>query len=63
MLQARMNIQLKVEHVMGDKNPTADALSRLHMSKYNLCIEQLLELKYEQYHVHMDQFHLDFNTL
>ena len=38
MLQAKMNIQLKVEHVMGEKNPTADALSRVHMAKCSVCM-------------------------
>ena len=41
MLQAVWGIELKVVHVMGECNPVADALSRVHMSKCFDCITEL----------------------
>ena len=41
MLQAVWSIELKVVHVMGECNPVADALSRVHMSKCFDCINEL----------------------
>ena len=51
MLQAKMNIQLRVLHVMGEANPIANALSRVHMSKCEECIEELCSKGYEQFRV------------
>ena len=42
MIQACHNIQLVVEHVMGESNPVADALSRVHMAKSTVCKRMLL---------------------
>ena len=42
MVQAICNIQLIVKHVMGESNPVADALSRVHMVKSVQCKTALL---------------------
>ena len=46
MLQALWSIELKILHIMGECNPVADALSRVHMSKCYDCIEDLREQGY-----------------
>ena len=59
MLQAKMNIQLKVLHFRGEANPIAEALSRVHMSKCEECINELCRIGYEQFKVTNEQ--LDLN--
>ena len=63
MLQAKLNIQLKVLHVRGEANPIADALSRVHMRKSDDCINALLDRGYEESMVDIRQFHLDNKNL
>ena len=41
MTQAKYNIQLEVRHVMGEQNPIADALSRVHQDKCYQCMRHL----------------------
>ena len=41
MIQAKFNIQLKVLYILGENNPIADSLSRVHMGKCHECVRQL----------------------
>ena len=50
-VMAKFNVHLEVKHVMGVKNPTADALSRVHMLKSTECVQSLLSKGYKQYHI------------
>ena len=59
MVQARLNVQLTVRHVMGNCNPLADALSRIHMSKSGDCIDSLLSKGYKQYTVDYKHYYVD----
>ena len=61
MIQARCNIQLKVVHVLGENNPIADSLSRVHMGKCNDCIEQLKSKGYVALQVGRHHFNIDRN--
>ena len=47
-VMARLNIHLEVKHVMGQKNPIADGLSRVHMEKSAESIQDLEGKGYEQ---------------
>ena len=48
---AKYNIHLEVKHVMGEKNPIADALSRVHMQKSAEYMHNLLLEGYRQCHI------------
>ena len=63
MLQARVNVQLRVLHIMGEDNPIADCLSRVHMSKCYQCINELQSKKVEQMEVTLAHFALDVTNL
>ena len=47
-LMAKFNVHLEVKHVMGEKNPIADALSRVHMVKSVTCVNELRQKGYAQ---------------
>ena len=47
-VMATKNIHLEVKHIMGENNPIADALSRVHMGKSVECIENLRGKGYVQ---------------
>ena len=50
-IMAHFNIHLEVKHVMGEKNPVADALSQVHMQKSVDCTHNLLLEGYRQRHI------------
>ena len=58
MIQARHNIQLVVQHVMGSSNEIADALSRVNMQKSVDCKLDLLQKGYIEYVVDSSAFTL-----
>ena len=59
MVQALHNIELTVNHVRGETNVIADALSRIHMSK---SVDYKLELSnkgYREHHIKNSAFILN----
>ena len=45
--------------MVGECNPIADALSRIHMEKCGIYVSELLGLAYEQFQVGLHHFRLD----
>ena len=62
MVQAVHNIQLIVEHVKGESNPVADALSHVHMAKSVQCRSDLLSRGYREYVLGNDVFTLNLES-
>ena len=56
---AKHNIHLQVKHVMGEKNPIADALSRVHMDKSVDCIQDLLQKGFLQSDIKLGHYVVD----
>ena len=64
MIQASCNVYVKVVHILGENNPTADKLSRVHMSKCIECIQGDLQSKgYMALQVKDEHFKLDDKNL
>ena len=58
-VMAKYNIHLEVKHVMGEKNPIADALSRVHMDKSVDCIQDLLQKGFLQSDIKLGHYVVD----
>ena len=56
MAQAMFNIQLLVQHVKGECNEIADALSRVHMIKSVECKEFLLGQGFNEHVIESSAF-------